>query len=93
MAWHWNPDGIAAGDFDTIQDAVDGLGASARRTYHRYDQLAQRHTMLACIAPLQERMLTEGAESIAAGESWSGHCGGVQVTLSPRCPGGTHSAP
>lgn len=93
MRWEWEPDGIAAGDFDSVQAAADGLGKSARRTYEHYDQHVQRHAMIACITPLQEQMLTEGAESIAVGESWSGKCGGVTVTLSPRCPGGPHTAP
>lgn len=93
MAWDWKPDGMAGGDFDTIEDAAIGLRESACRIYHRYDQHAQRHVMLACIAPLQERMLSEGAQSIAAGRSWSGKCGGVHVTLSPRRPGGPHAAP
>ncbi|MGW4569200.1 hypothetical protein ACWEN3_45065 [Streptomyces sp. NPDC004561] len=84
MAWEWQPDGLAAGDFDTVQAAADALGSSARRTFAQYDQLAQRHVMLSCIGPLQERMLTEGAESIAAGKPWSGRCAGVRVTLSPR---------
>lgn len=93
MCWHWDPDGVATADFDTIEAAADALAGSARRTYHRYDQHPQRDTMLACITPLTERMLSEGAARITAGESWSGRCGGVQVTLSPRCPGGLHRAP
>jgi hypothetical protein len=89
MCWEWQPDGIAAGDFDTVQAAAEGLGVSARRTYERYDEHAQGQVLLACIAPLQEQMLSDGAESIAAGRSWSGRCGGVKVYLSPASPKST----
>ena len=83
MAWEWEPDGMAAGDFDSVEAAAVSLADSARRMYNRYEY-AQRDAMLSCVIPLQNRMRSDGAAAVAAGQSWSSRCGGVRVSLSPR---------
>lgn len=84
MAWGWEADGLAAAEFDTVEDAIAALTASVRRKTERYGTEEQTRRARECVAPMRDRMRTEGVEALAEGREWLGECGGLFVRLTPQ---------
>lgn len=83
MTWGWAADGLASGSFPSVDEAAEGLAASARRASLAYGPGTQTRIMQDCVPSLQHRMRTEAPATLEAGEPWSGECGGVYVRLEP----------
>ncbi|MGW4565763.1 hypothetical protein ACWEN3_26205 [Streptomyces sp. NPDC004561] len=83
MNWSWTHDGVASGCFDSVDEAAEGLAASARRMVHRYGRSYESEVMQDCVGALQHQMRTDAKVALAEGRTWSGKCGGVHVHLSP----------
>lgn len=80
MSWGWKNDGIAAGDYPDLGRAITALGESAERAARVYGRDA---AVGQCVAELQVRMRTEGADALSEGRRWSGECGGAFVQMWP----------